>query len=367
MKVQFIQYGVGIDVSKKELVVYFLGKTSEELIKVRGSRKFPNTPSGISKLLDWIEKYRKDQTLGLRIYLEATGVYHEQVLFSLYEASYSVSLLLGKRVKAYRKSMGEDSKNDEKDGYMLAHMALSSSRRLWQPVSEKILQIRGLLRHRRSLINSRVAFQNRLHALSFSMHPSALVKDSLTDLIAQMNLQIAHIEKEAIALAKEDHELYQKLILITDSLTGLGILTMLEVISETNGFSEIKSINQLIKYAGYDIVENQSGKRAGKTRISKQGNARLRTAMYMPGMSIIRYKVEPFYQLYLRVVKRNPKVKKKAMVAVQRKLLALIYTLWKNNEAFDEAYQWKGSSEQNTKSPEEQKEVALSQAQCYTG
>ena len=358
-KQQLVQYGVGIDVSKKELVIYFMGKTDSEELIIKGNRKFANTPSGIVHLMKWIENYRKDKSLDLRIYLEVTGVYHEQVLFRLHEAGYAVSLLLGKRVKAYGKSLGEDSKNDKKDSYVLAHMALSRKERLWKPVSKHIVQIRGLMRHRRSLIESRVAYQNRLHALSYSMHPSEVVKASLSELIPQMNHQIAKIEQEALALAKADEELYDKMSMIVESLTGLGIWTMLEVICETNGFSEFKSINQLIKYAGYDIVENQSGKRAGKTRISKNGNARLRTAMYMPAMSIVGNKVEPFCALYLRVVERNPKIRMKAMVAIQRKLLALIYTLWKKNEAFDPEYEWNGKS---SKSKNEKEKVVLSQA-----
>ena len=340
MKQKFIQYGVGIDVSKKDLAVCFLAKTEEEALKIRSSRKFANTPAGILELMKWVEKYRKEKCLRLRIYLEVTGVYHEQVLFHLHEAGYEVSLLMGKRVKAYGKSLGEESKNDQKDSYVLGHMALSRQERLWQPASKHIVQIRSLTRHRRSLVQSRVAYQNQLHAVTYSARPSAVVKESLEQLISQMNLQIAQIEQEALSLAQVDEDLYKKICLITKSLKGLGIITMLEVISETNGFSEFKSINQLIKYAGYDIIENQSGNRAGKTRISKHGNARLRAAMYMPVLSILSRKVEPFYALYLRVLKRNPGIKKKAMVALQRKLLIIIYTLWKKNEAFDPEYQW---------------------------
>ena len=351
-KNQFIQYGIGIDVSKSELYIHFLAKTSIEEIKIRGKRKFSNTPSGIKELVEWIEKHRKDKGLELRIYLEVTGVYHEQVLFGLHEGGYCVSLLLGRRVKAYRKSLGEESKNDPRDSYALGHMALSRKERAWKPLSKHILAIRSLMRLRRSLIKSRVGHQNQLHAIKYSRHASALVHDTLTEAIKQINDQIKSLEQQALKLAQKDTELDQKMHLLVDSIEGLGMISLLEIICETNGFSEFRSINQVVKFAGLDIIENRSGAVVGKTRISKQGNARIRSALYMPVLTIIRQKSDPFFPLYLRVLKRNPKIKKKAMVALQRKLLILIFVLWKKNQAFDPNYQWN----QNTKP---KKEVAL--------
>jgi transposase len=344
-KKQFIQYGIGIDVSKSELYIHFLAKTRCESIKIRGKRKFPNTASGIKKLVEWIEKHRKDKGLDLRIYMEVTGVYHEQVLFALDELGYAVSLLLGRRVKAYGKSLGEESKNDPRDSYTLGHMALSRKERPWKPLSKNILAIRSLMRLRRSLIKSRVGYQNQLHAIRYSKHASSLVLDTLTEAIKQANAQILVLEQQALELTGKDTELEQKMRLLVESIEGLGMISLLEIICETNGFSEFYSINQVVKYAGLDIIENQSGKRVGKTRISKQGNARIRSALYMPVLTMIRQKSQPFFSLYLRVLKRNPKIKKKAMVALQRKLLILIFVLWKKNQAFDPNYQWNQNSQ----------------------
>jgi transposase len=41
----------------------------------------------------------------------------------------------------------------------------------------------------------------------------------------------------------------------------------------------------LVSYAGYDLVENQSGTRSGKTRISKQGNHRIRRVLHLPAFN----------------------------------------------------------------------------------
>jgi hypothetical protein len=74
----------------------------------------------------------------------------------------------------------------------------------------------------------------------------------------------------------------------------------------------------------------------GKTRISKKGNKYIRRALHFPALVIIRYDPN-FKQLYDRVYDRT-KIKMKGLVAVQRKLLLLIYTLFKNNKAYDINY-----------------------------
>ncbi len=57
---------------------------------------------------------------------------------------------------------------------------------------------------------------------------------------------------------------------------------------------------------------------------------------------MVRYEQGKFHLLYQRVYERSS-IKMKGYVAVQRKLLALIYTLWKKNEAFDNNYQKQAS------------------------
>jgi len=70
----------------------------------------------------------------------------------------------------------------------------------------------------------------------------------------------------------------------------------------------------------------------GKTSISKKGNTFIRKALFMPALSACRAnpQMKVFYQ---RLVSKG-KNKKLAIIAVARKLLLLIYTLWKSNSVF---------------------------------
>ncbi len=139
-------------------------------------------------------------------------------------------------------------------------------------------------------------------------------------------------------MIKKDPEVWEKITRIVKSLPGVGLLSMLKVVVETNGFEAFRSAKQLTRYAGYDIIEKQSGAYKGKTKISKQGNARIRKTLYMPALAHIRCTEGPIKQLYLRVSQRTG-LTKKAQTAAQRKLLCLIFSLWKSDQAYNPNYQ----------------------------
>ena len=77
-------------------------------------------------------------------------------------------------------------------------------------------------------------------------------------------------------------------------IKGIGITTAATIIAETDGFILIKNRSQLISYAGYDVIENQSGSSInGKTKISKKGNKYIRRALHFPALSAV--KREPMF------------------------------------------------------------------------
>lgn len=126
------------------------------------------------------------------------------------------------------------------------------------------------------------------------------------------------------------HEKIKNILVIK----GVGLLTLAVLLAETNGFELFTTASQLVSYSGYDVVENQSGKRSGKTRMSKQGNSHIRRILHMPAFSVVRCKEPIFFNLYNRVFDRS-NIKMKAYVAVQKKILVIVYALWKNNEKYD--------------------------------
>ena len=65
----------------------------------------------------------------------------------------------------------------------------------------------------------------------------------------------------------------------------------------------------------------------------------------MPALNMVRYQVAPFLGLYERIYERS-KIKMKGYTAIQKKLLLLIYTLWKKQEEYQPKYYSETSKEE---------------------
>ena len=140
--------------------------------------------------------------------------------------------------------------------------------------------------------------------------------------------QINQIEKQIKELIGKDPDMDDRIKKII-RIEGVGLMTAVSVIAETNGFALIENTRQLASYAGMDVMHNESGLKKHKTSISKKGNRFLRKSLYMPALAACRYNPK-LHQLYIRLVKSKNN-KKIAIIAVARKLLILIYTIWKKN------------------------------------
>lgn len=349
---RIIRYGAGLDIGSEKFRSSISYQTEDGHIQEVSNREFSNSLSGFKALVLQIKKYCTEEGIPLRITMEVTGVYHEEVLFYLYEKGYKASLILSKRVKKYFEFLGHISKTDEGDARGLSILACKEQFPLWKPLNAHILEIRGLMRHRKTCVDGKTAQTNRLHAATRSHGESKIVESSLKRMLKMYEKEIAGIEKKVLILVKKDIGFYNRVKQITESMPGHSLISILTIISETNGFEEFKSIKQLESYAGYDVVENSSGKYEGKTKISKKGNVHLRTALYMPSLTIVRLKSEPFYNLYSRVNERHGwKIKSKGLVAIQRKALGIIYTIWKKQEPFIKDYQNKGQKNMPVSQP----------------
>jgi len=288
--------------------------------------------------LEWTGKRRKNKDIPCVVILEATGVYHENAAYYLYNAGLKVSIILPNHAKNFMQSLGFKSKNDKIDSKGLAQMGVERKLPLWTAPNVLIMEIRSLARHKVQLESMKTICVNRLHAQSHSAHSNEFVISQLENQIETIEAQVEMTRQTIEKLLEEETNINDKIKMIADSIKGMGYASLASIIAETNGFELFKSQGQLISYAGYDVVENQSGNRSGKTKISKKGNKYIRKTMHFPALNVVRWNVEVFVNLHNRVFDRT-KIPMKAYVAVQRKLLCMIYTLWKKEEAFDPNYQ----------------------------
>lgn len=117
------------------------------------------------------------------------------------------------------------------------------------------------------------------------------------------------------------------------SIPGVGWFTAHVVIAVVDGIHRFPSIEQLVSYAGLAPRVYQSGETHYSGKISKTGRAELRWALIQAAWSSVRHS-KRFRKKYLKLKRKHGK--KKAIVAVARKLLATMYSMLKNKTSFKE-------------------------------
>ena len=331
-----LKYSVGLDVSSKKINACFSIIDEKQKVVFKSSTVICNTLKGFLVLEEWISKHKKE-VIPLVICMEATGIYHENCAYYLYEKGFDVSIILPNKAKKYLEAIGLKSKNDSIDARGLSQMGAEQCLELWEPMGTFFYELRLLTRQHQNVTELKTVLKNQLDALSFAMHHLDSVTNQLEQTITLFETQLKELNKEIKAHLKSNEEVNSKVENILQ-MKGLGVLTLSTVLAETNGFTLFKNYKQLVSYAGYDVVEAQSVKRVGKTKISKRGNSRIRRALHMPSLVVIQCQVLPFKELFERTYERHG-IKMKSYVAVQKKLLTMIYHLWNKNEAYNVNYQ----------------------------
>jgi transposase len=332
-----IKQCVGIDVSKDSLEVCFSQMDSNQDIHCKATKRFANRPGGWKALESWIKRFYAPE-VPLCLVMEATGVYYENAAYYFKTQHYQVSVLLPNKTKSYMQSLNLKTKTDGVEAKALSRLGLERKLKLWKGASGTALIMKRLCRERETIQEHIVAVSNQLHAHKHEYAPDKKTLQRAAQHLKFLKKQITEIDQHLTQTIKQDPEMNAKVENIC-TIKGVGLITAATIIGETNGFDLIENKAQLVSYAGYDVVERQSGSSIkGKTRISKKGNAHLRRALHYPALSAARYEPK-LMDLYLRVLERNPKAKMVALVAVQRKILVLIYTIFKNNTPYDPNYQ----------------------------
>jgi transposase len=332
---RIVKQVAGIDVAQNELVVC-LGRMYDDWTpQLYASKTFANTTKGFAALTEWVKNLTEESSF-VRYVMEATGVYHEALAYFLEWKAFEVSIVLPNKISNYFRTLEVKTITDKTASEAIARFGLERKLDKWKRPAEIFRKLKQKTRERYQLVEERTLVKNQLHAEQTEAYPGRETIIRMKARINLLNKQVMQIREEISALVKEDKEVKKSVELIS-SIPGVATLTAVTVLAETNGFELIRNKRQLTSFAGLDVREKLSGTSVkGKPRISKQGNRHLRKAMHMPALAAIRYDGR-FKVLFTRLVSRHG-IKMKAAVAVQRKLLEMIYTLYKTNTAFDKDY-----------------------------
>lgn len=323
---------LGVDVAQKELVVT-LGRLNQQLeVELYSRRKFANKETGFAALLKWLKK-NTIEGVSLRVVMEATGVYHQKFAYYLDDHQIDLTVVLPNKISNYMRTLSVKTITDDTCADAITLFGLERKLENWKRPKKIYRILQQLTRERDQIVCERVVIKNQIHAEKAEAAPNTRSISRLTQRLRLMNKQEKEIKLDIEECLRSDQSV-KDIVDTICTIPGIGTLTAVIILAETNGFELIRNKKQLTSYAGLDVKEKQSGTSVkGKTKISKRGNRHLRKAMHFPALVAIRHD-EHYKELFARLVSRHG-IKMKAATAVQRKLLELTYILFKNQSVYD--------------------------------
>lgn len=249
-----------------------------------------------------------------------------------------------------------ERKSDQRDAQMLARIGRMDCALLY-PVrhgSEQAQQDLLRIKLRDSLVRARVALINsvrfslkslgyavanpsseRFHKVVLEKLPQAvreMIAPSVSAL-ADLSARIKVLEREINALARSKYPQAVQL----QQVPGVGPLTALYFVLKIEDPQRFENVRDVGAYAGLCPRRDQSGGSDPQLRISKCGDGYLRRLL----VSAAQYILGPFgprsalrdYGLKL-AAEGTARARKRAVVAVARKLSVLLLSLWKNQTAY---------------------------------
>jgi transposase len=120
------------------------------------------------------------------------------------------------------------------------------------------------------------------------------------------------------------------------SVKGMGVITVAGLVGEVGDFRHFHTLREVMKLAGLDLFEISSGKHTGNRHISKRGRPLLRKLLYFAAINTVR-KGGVMHTCYQRYLERGmPKTK--ALIAIARKLLGILFALVRDHSQYVESH-----------------------------
>lgn len=298
----------GIDVSKATLEVW---------VGVGARGEFGNDTAGIEDLVRWLGERGVNKGV-----CEPTGGYERALVQGLRERGIRVQLAHPNKVRAFARAGGHEAKTDGRDARVLAQFgqvfAAAGEQSGEGAADPAEAQLRELLRRREQLMKQRVQELNRL-----DKGLSEIVRDSTQGHIQWLDKEIDRLDQERQNLLHSSPALAQRIELYC-SVPGIGPITATTLVSDLPELGS-GSGKGLVSLAGLAPWSRDSGKQKGYRSI-RGGRSRVRKALYMAALSVIKYPDRDLGRFY-RQLRQRGKPGKVAMVAVMRKILLRVHAV----------------------------------------
>lgn len=312
----------GIDVSNETLDLYFVNKegTHQHL-------QISNTITGFRNML-------KETGRKVHFVMEATGVYHLNLIFFLEQKKMRYSVVNALKIKRYIQMHLERNKSDKKDAKRIYEYGVDREPEQYLMPDMAYFECRSLNNAIDDLTKEITKFSNQIHSLKKCPFDAKSIEKSFTKIIKKLQEEKQNLE---IELQRKLVEWDGETLELVSSIKGIGKRASAELLIYTQGFKDMNSYKQLISYAGLSPTEYRSGSSIrGRVRICKQGGKQLRHILYMCALNAKKTNAQ-CRALFDRLVEKG-KNKKAAVIAVCNKLLKIVFGVVKNREFYDENF-----------------------------
>jgi transposase len=320
-------HAIGIDMAKDTFHAAFDDRTV---------MKFENTEAGIEEFMTTLEDDDFPIT-DTRIGVEATGAYHLLFAVTLTEHSWDVAVI--NPLESHRMiTQGlRTVKTDRLDALKIRTMTGMGKGYPFTDTKD-VLALKALVVERQALVEMRKMTKQRrdVHRLKEAATGFAFY-DSFTTVLEALSEEIKHIERSMRGYETETQELLR-------SIPGVGSTTAAILVAFIGDIHRFATPEKLVAYIGLDCRVYQSGTSVqSKGYISKRGNGYLRHMLF--NAAFVARRRNPDLKRYHEQKMREGKHYFSALCAVERKLVHLIYAVWKRGTPFVRRSQTKTSGD----------------------
>ena len=299
---------VGVDVAKRELVIY---QADLGLLQT-----IPNDKVSIKK---WL----KDLRAPVDIAIESTNIYHLEFADLAHEAGCVIYMVGGYELKHYREGVKIRAKTDALDAKLLARYLKNEAEELrpWTPPSPLYRQLLSLFRRRAALVQARVGLVQ-----SWSNEP--LLKAAFAEQIKSMQRLETMIEKTINDQLKQAGLLGQLKRCL--KVEGIGFLTGARLLTAFQR-GEFSKADAFIAFLGMDLRVSKSGQKDGRRSLTKRGDPEARRLLHNAAMSASRTIAwKGFYEAQ----RARGFSTTQALVMLARKLARVVFALLKGQSEY---------------------------------
>ena len=308
---------IGVDMSKDTFHACF-GTDDVEI--------FENTKRGINKFISRLGSFSfelSDTTIGV----EATGAYHLLFAEILRKNGWDIVVINPLLTNRLNKTTLRNVKTDRADARSIRQAVILGYGYRYTDMPD-VLRLKTLVQERLGLKRMHAECLQRRHAHNYKARAIDVpVPNCFQSVEANLCKEIKALERQIVAVVPETQKLLR-------SIPGVGAVSAAVLVAYVGDIQRFSSPEKLTAYIGLDCRVHESGTSIhGKGYLTKRGNKYLRSTLFNAAFVAQRRNPElkTFYDKKIKEGKHHFV----ALCAVERKLVHIIFAVWKRGKPFE--------------------------------